>query len=213
MAQTKQTDRGRLLLICSVPLEYKRHCDFQVNHQLAVQFRLKHKKHSKMKFLIFAAAIIAAASASVDSNEAALVQSTWAQVRNNEADILFAIFQAYPDIQARFPAFVGQDLNSLRGSSAFTLHASRIVSLISQYVSLLGSDSNQAAINTIFNQMGQTHRNRGIPQQQFTEFRTAFVNYLQANVAWNDNTAQAWNDALDQMFNIIFSNLQGTPVV
>lgn len=159
-----------------------------------------------MKFLILAV-LVAGAYASVSSDQASIVRSTWAQVSNNEADILFAIFSAYPDIQARFPAFVGQNLNALRSTPAFTLHASRIISLFNQYVSLLGNDANLPAINTIFNEMGVNHRNRGIPRSQFVEFRTALTNYLQANVSWGDNVAAAWNAAFDQMFNIIYANL------
>nr|BAO18430.1 globin [Polypedilum nubifer] len=158
-----------------------------------------------MKLLIVVAALIAAAHASVSADEAALVQSTWNQVRTNEVDILYAIFSAYPDIQARFPAFVGQDLSTLRGTAPFALHASRIVSLISQYVGLLGNDANLPAIQTIFNEMGQTHYNRGVTAQQFAEFRTAFINYLSSQVSWGDNVAQAWNDAFDQVYAIVLS--------
>nr|BAO18445.1 globin [Polypedilum nubifer] len=158
-----------------------------------------------MKFLIVVAALIAAAHASVSADEAALVQSTWNQVKSNEVDILYAIFSAYPDIQARFPAFVGQDLSALKGSAPFALHATRIVSVISQYVGLLGNDANLPAIQTIFNQLGQTHYNRGVTAQQFTEFRTAFLNYLSSQVNYDAATAQAWNDAFDQVYAIVLS--------
>ena len=166
-----------------------------------------------MKFLILAV-LVAGAYASVSSDEAGLVKSTWAQVKNNEADILAAVFAAYPDIQARFPAFVGQDLSAIKGSAPFALHASRIVSLLGQYVGLLGNDANQPAINTIFNELGQTHRNRGISKAQFGEFRTAFIGYLSSNVSgYNADVAQAWNDAFDAIYTIINSNLDGRPVV
>nr|BAO18429.1 globin [Polypedilum nubifer] len=158
-----------------------------------------------MKLLIVVAALIAAAQASVDAGEAALIKSTWNQVKTNEVDILYAIFSAYPDIQAKFPAFVGKDLDSLKGSAPFALHASRIVSLISQYVGLLGNDANEPAIQTIFSQMGQTHYNRGVSQQQFTEFRTAFFNYMKGHVSFDAATETAWNDAFDQMFGYILA--------
>ena len=173
-----------------------------VIHQLVYCLQFKH--FNKMKFIILAV-LVAGAYASVSSDEAALVQSTWAQVKGNEVDILAAIFAAYPDIQARFPAFVGKDLASVKGSAAFATHATRIVGFISQYVSLLGSDSNQAAIETVANQLGQSHVNRGVPKAQFNELRSALVSYLQANVSWGANVETAWNDALDQLYGIVFS--------
>lgn len=159
-----------------------------------------------MKFLILAV-LVAGAYASVSSGEADLVRSTWSQVKNDEAGILYAIFKENPDIQAKFPAFVGKDLDSLKGTSEFTLHASRIVSLLNQFTSLLGNDANSAAIETIFNEMGSRHANRGVSKAQFGEFRNSLVNYLKGRVSWGDNVAAAWNDAFDYMYGIVFSRL------
>jgi hemoglobin-like flavoprotein len=170
-----------------------------------------------MKLLVLAMCVVAAAAAphwvQLDANEVAVVKSTWDEVKHSEVDILYAVFKAYPDIQARFPAFVAKDLDSIKGSSAFTLHATRIISFFSDYISLLGSEVTQPAIKTILNSMGQNHRNRGIPQTQFNEFRTALTAYLKTHSTWSDAAAHAWNDAFDKMYFVIFSALEGHPVV
>ena len=167
---------------------------------------MKTYSNLKMKFLILAV-LVAGAYASVSSDEAGLVKSTWAQVKNNEADILYAVFKAYPDIQARFPAFVGKDLDSIKGSAAFTMHASRIVALLNQYVGLLGNDAYLPAITTIFSEMGSNHANRGVSKAQFGEFKTALIGYMKGHVSWGANVEHAWNDAFDQMYGFVFAKL------
>ena len=74
-------------------------------------------------FAVLALCIVGAIAAPLTADEAALVKSTWAQVKNNEVDILAAVFTAYPDIQARFPQFAGKDVASLRDTGAFATHA------------------------------------------------------------------------------------------
>ena len=171
-----------------------------------------------MKFLVLALCVVAAMAdphwVTLTADEVTGVQSTWNEIKTNEVDILYAVFKAYPDIQARFPAFVGKDLDSIKGSAPFAQHATRIVSFFGEYIGLLGSEANSPAVKTILNQLGQTHRNRGISKAQFGEFRTAFIAYLSSNVSgYNANVAQAWNDAFDAIYTIINSNLDGKPVV
>ncbi|KAG5667629.1 hypothetical protein PVAND_015603 [Polypedilum vanderplanki] len=170
-----------------------------------------------MKFLILALCVVAASADPhwfmMPADEVALVQNTWNQVKTNEVDILYAIFKAYPDIQARFPMFAGKDLDSIKGTSGFALHASRIVSFFSQYISLLGSEGTQPAIKTMLNQMGQNHKNRGVPKQQFNEFETAVMSYMKAHVSFGPNVEKAWGDAFDKMYAVIFSNLDGQPMI
>nr|BAO18437.1 globin [Polypedilum nubifer] len=167
-----------------------------------------------MKFLIVLA-LIGAASAAINplsEAQAGLVQAAWGKVKTSEVDILAAVFAAYPDIQAKFPAFVGQDLAAVRGSAAFALHATRIVSFISEVVALAGNQAALPAVKTLVNELGQNHKNRGITEAQFNEFRTALTSYVSANAPWGDNVAAAWNQALDNVYFIIFSNLNGNPV-
>nr|BAO18433.1 globin [Polypedilum nubifer] len=165
-----------------------------------------------MKFLIVLAFAAVAAAAPLSSEEADLLKHAWDQIKHHEVDILAAVFSAHPDIQARFPAFVGKDLNDIKGSAAFALHATRIVSFISEVINLSGNHAALPAVKTLVNQLGQNHKNRGISKEQFNEFRSAITNYAASHATWGDNVAAAWNHAIDNVYAIIFSNLDGHPV-
>ena len=159
-----------------------------------------------MKFLILAV-LVAGAYASMDANEAKLVRNSWNQVKKNEVDILYTIFKDNSDIQAKFPQFAGKNLDSIKGTSDFALHASRIVSLVSQYTTLLGDDGNMGAITALFNEMGDNHKARGVSLGQFGEFKNSLMNYMKAHTTWGDNYAAAWNDAFDIMFGVVGKRL------
>nr|BAO18449.1 globin [Polypedilum nubifer] len=169
-----------------------------------------------MKFLVLALCVVAAVAdphwVMLDSSEVGLVKSSWDKVKTHESDILYAVFKAYPDIMNKFPKFVGKDLESLKGTADFALHATRIVSFFSQYISLLGHDNTQPAIKTILNEMGYNHANRGVSKAQFGEFRSALMSYMKSHTSWGDNVEHAWNDAFDKMYYVIFANLDGHPV-
>ncbi|KAG5666728.1 hypothetical protein PVAND_014740 [Polypedilum vanderplanki] len=165
-----------------------------------------------MKFLIVLACIAAASAAPLDADQAALVRNAWDSVKHSEVDILAAVFAAHPDIQARFPKFAGKDLASIKGSADFALHATRIVSFITEVLTLAGNPSTAPAVKTLVNQLGHEHKNRGIPKSQFNEFREAVTDYLSHHASWGDNVAAAWNQALDNVYEIIFANLDGHPV-
>jgi hemoglobin-like flavoprotein len=169
-----------------------------------------------MKFLVLALCVVAAAAdphyAVLSSDEGHLIQSSWDQVKTHESDILYAIFKAYPDIQGKFPQFNGKALESIKGTSDFAVHATRIVSFISQLVTLFGHDNVEPALKTLLNDMGHTHAGRSVSKTQFDHFRTAFFTYLEAHTTWGDNVEHAWNKAFDTMYFIIFSNLDGHPV-
>nr|BAO18438.1 globin [Polypedilum nubifer] len=165
-----------------------------------------------MKFLIVLAFVAAASAAPLSADQAALVSNAWNSVKHQEVEILAAVFAAHPDIQARFPAFVGKDLASIKGSAAFALHATRIVSFVSEVLALAGNPAAQPAVKTLVNQLGQNHKNRGISKEQFNEFRSSLTDFLASHATWGDNVAAAWNQALDNVYAIIFSNLDGHPV-
>jgi hypothetical protein len=167
-----------------------------------------------MKLLIVLAAIVCAASAQVKdftAEETALVTKSWDAVKHNEVDILYAIFKAYPDIQARFPKFVGKDLETVKDTAEFAFHAVRIVSFLSEIVALAEPSARPAGL-TRLNQLGHDHRNRGISKEQFNEFRTALTDYVSTHAPWGDNIAALWKQGLDNMYFVIFSNLDGKPV-
>jgi hemoglobin-like flavoprotein len=170
-----------------------------------------------MKFLILALCVVMAAAdphwVTLDQTEVASVRETWDHIKHDEIEILYAVFKAHPDIQARFPKFAGKDLETIKGTSDFAVHATRIVSFFSEFITLLGHESTQPAIKTILNELGQTHRNRGISKAQFEEFHSSLMDYLKGHNKWNKDIEHAWDDAFDKMYFVIFSALDGHPVV
>ena len=138
-----------------------------------------------MKFLILALCVAAVVAdphwVMMDATEVENVQKTWNQVKMNEMDILYNIFKDNPDIMNKFPQFAGKDLESLKGTSLFGIHATRIVSFFSTYILLLGKESSQPCIKTILNDMAQTHKTRGITKDQFNEFKTSMFKYMKAH--------------------------------
>ncbi|KAG5666740.1 hypothetical protein PVAND_014752 [Polypedilum vanderplanki] len=160
-----------------------------------------------MKFLIVLALIGAAAATPLTADQAALVQGAWSKVKTSEVEILAAVFSAYPDIQAKFPKFAGKELSAIKGSADFALHATRIVSFISEVISLAGNSATAPAIETLVTELANNHKNRGVTKDQFNEFRTALTNYVSSNAPWGDNVASAWNQALDNVYATIFSKL------
>lgn len=169
-----------------------------------------------MKFAILALCIVAAMSDPhwliMPEDEVTAVRAGWNAIKMDEVDILYSVFKAYPDIQARFPKFVNKDLDTLKDTASFALHATRIVGLFSEFIALLGPEGNQPAIKTILNEMGQNHRNRGISKELFNEFRAGLTAYVKGHSAWNDNASKSWDDAFDKMYYVIFSALDGKPV-
>ncbi|KAL7051869.1 hypothetical protein ACKWTF_004665 [Chironomus riparius] len=156
---------------------------------------------------VLALCIVGAIASPLSADQASLVKSTWAQVRNSEVEILAAVFTAYPDIQARFPQFAGKDVASIKDTGAFATHAGRIVGFISEIVALVGNESNAPAMATLINELSTSHHNRGITKGQFNEFRSSLVSYLSSHASWNDATADAWTHGLDNIFGMIFAHL------
>ncbi|KAG5666739.1 hypothetical protein PVAND_014751 [Polypedilum vanderplanki] len=160
-----------------------------------------------MKFLIVLALIGAAAAAPLSADQANLVKGAWDKVKHSEVDILAAIFSAHPDIQAKFPKFAGKELSAIKGSADFALHATRIVSFISEVISLAGNPSTAPAIETLVTELANNHKNRGVTKDQFTEFRNSLTDYVSHHASWGDNVASAWNQAFDNIFQTVFSHL------
>ncbi|KAG5666738.1 hypothetical protein PVAND_014750 [Polypedilum vanderplanki] len=160
-----------------------------------------------MKFLILCALFAIASADFLSVEQAETLRETWNKIKHNEVDILYSIFKAYPDIQAKFPKFAGKDLDSIKGSADFALHATRIVSFISEVISLSGNKANAPAIETLVTKLGVEHKDRGVTKDQFNEFRTAITNYASSHATWGDNVAAVWNQALDNVYTIIFSQL------
>nr|AAB58935.1 globin XI [Chironomus thummi thummi] len=167
-----------------------------------------------MKFLILALCIAAASCDLIPlaDDQAILIRSSWDEVKHNEVDILYAIFKANPDIQARFPQFAGKDLDSIKTTGQFAVHAGRIVGVFSEISALQPDESGISAAKTLINALGASHRGRGISKAQFNEFRASLITYLSQNVSWGDNVAQAWEKGFNNVYFILFNALDGTPI-
>lgn len=148
----------------------------------------------------------------ISSEEAETLRTLWNRVKHREADILYVIFKENPDIQAHFPAFVGKDLEALRGSIAFAIHATRIVSFFSKIASIAGDPANQAASKTLMNELAASHKNRGIQKEFFNKFRASLDGFMQRQSSWNENKAAIWNKASNNFYFVLFSGLDGNPV-
>ncbi|KAG5666731.1 hypothetical protein PVAND_014743 [Polypedilum vanderplanki] len=81
----------------------------------------------------------------------------------------------------QIPQFAGKDLEQIKSNSDFSTHATRIVSFITEIVSLGGNPDLLPAIKTRVNEMGQNHRNRGVTKEQFNEFRSTLTDYVKHN--------------------------------
>jgi hemoglobin-like flavoprotein len=84
---------------------------------------------------------------------------------------------------------------------------------IGTYIDLVGSETNTPAIKTILNELGQRHRDRGASKDQFTSFKVSVLKYVKAHAgAWTDAAEHAWNKGFEEMYKIVFANLDGNPV-
>ena len=166
-----------------------------------------------MKFLILVLCVVAAMADdphwhTLDAHEVEQVQATWKAVSHDEVEILYTVFKAHPDIMAKFPQFAGKDLEEIKGTATFAVHASRIIGFFGEYVTLLGGTGNQVAIKTLLYDLGVFHKTRGISKAQFTEFRETMTVYLKGHNKWNADISHSWDDAFDKAFSVIFEVLE-----
>ncbi|KAG5666733.1 hypothetical protein PVAND_014745 [Polypedilum vanderplanki] len=142
-----------------------------------------------MKFLIVLA-LIAAVSADLkplSKEQADEVRHAWDKVKHNEVEILHEIFKAHPDIQ-----------NNSHNSLERTLNKSRICCQLLRLAST---------------KWDKTIKKRGVTKEQFNEFRSTLTDYVKHHSSLDGDAEHAWNQAIDNIFFIIFSNLDGHPVV
>jgi hypothetical protein len=118
----------------------------------------------------------------LDEEEIASIKRTWNQVKMNEIEILYNILKDHPEIMAKFPQFVGKDLEELKGTNQFGIHATRIVSFFSHYILLLGRESSKPCLRTITNDMAEVHKARGVTKDEFSKFKDSMFKYLKAHV-------------------------------
>nr|BAO18446.1 globin [Polypedilum nubifer] len=162
-----------------------------------------------MKLIVLALCIVAAVAGPVwlSAEEAGLIRGSWQHIKGREVDLLYVIFKENPDIQAKFPAFVGKNLDELKGTAPFAEHAGRIIALVEKYVGYLGDDGNDAHIRDMLNEMGKKHAVRGVTREQFQAFRKSALTYIKGHVEWSEPLGAAWKLAFDKMYEVVFSNL------
>nr|P02227.1 RecName: Full=Globin CTT-VIII [Chironomus thummi thummi] len=144
----------------------------------------------------------------MSADQLALFKSSWNTVKHNEVDILYAVFKANPDIQAKFPQFAGKDLDSIKDSADFAVHSGRIVGFFSEVIGLIGNPENRPALKTLIDGLASSHKARGIEKAQFEEFRASLVDYLSHHLDWNDTMKSTWDLALNNMFFYILHALE-----
>ncbi|XP_070493790.1 globin CTT-IIIA-like [Chironomus tepperi] len=142
--------------------------------------------------------------------QAKLVQTDWDYVRTQAVEILYNFFEKYPGNMKHFKAFAGKDLDDLKDTPEFAAHAEKILGVFGQVIDLLGKDIE--GIKKILNEMGNNHKARGTSRFAFLEFREALMEFLRFNVGSSYDGMQAWTDAIDCMYHIIYNNLEGNPV-
>lgn len=160
-----------------------------------------------MKFFAILGLFIIGAYAHCD--KAPFIKASWDQVKHNEVDILYSIFKEYPEIQARFPRFVGKDLEELKGTAIFALHATRIMSFMSEVINLVGNPVTMPAIETLITEMANNHKNRGVTRELFDKFHFGFMKYLKAHTNFDEQTQNAWKVVSDEHHAIIYAILEG----
>nr|AAB27064.1 hemoglobin component VII [Tokunagayusurika akamusi=midges, 4th-instar larva, Peptide, 150 aa] [Tokunagayusurika akamusi]1X46_A Chain A, hemoglobin component VII [Tokunagayusurika akamusi] len=144
----------------------------------------------------------------MEAGDIALVKSSWAQIHDKEVDILYNFFKSYPASQAKFSAFAGKDLESLKDTAPFALHATRIVSVINEAIALMGVAENRPALKNVLKQQGINHKGRGVTAAHFEEFETALEAFLESHASgYNAGTKKAWDSAFNNMYSVVFPEL------
>ena len=159
-----------------------------------------------MKFIIILTLCVVGAIAHCD--KAPFIKAAWDQVKHNEVDILYTVFKTYPEIQDKFPQFVGKDLESIKDSPEFAIQSTRIFSFMSEIVSILGNPAVQSSINSLLVKMATEHKARGVTKELFNKFNVAFMGYLKAHTTWDEKTENAWLAVAEEQRAIVFSILE-----
>lgn len=55
--------------------------------------------------------------------------------------------------------------------------------------------------------MGKNHRRRGIPKKAFVELRVIIIEVLASLCHLDDEGKAAWNDLIDVVYHVVFTNL------
>lgn len=163
-----------------------------------------------MKFIIILAVFLAGTYAHCDYGR--LIKAAWDQVKHSEVDILYNVFKEYPEIQAYFPKFVGKDLEKVKGTAPFALHATRIISFMSEIINLMEDHAAEPAIKGLIIESANKHKNRGISKELFDKFDAAILKYLKTHATFDEQTENAWHAVAAEHNAIIYPILEGKAV-
>ncbi|KAG5668876.1 hypothetical protein PVAND_016796 [Polypedilum vanderplanki] len=156
----------------------------------------------------------------LDERQISIIKKSWEIVFARPLDsgekILYAYLEKYPHNQEKFAAFRNTPIIMLKGTPGFRSHASKIMGLFAQAIEALGQEKGTETIINLFNEMGKNHRRRGIPKRAFIEIRTIILQVVTELCKLDDEGKKAWNDLLDTVYHIVFTNLDkridGVPV-
>jgi len=99
----------------------------------------------------------------------------------------------------------------IKDTVEFAQHAARIFNFLSEILALTGNPSNMPAVKTLLNQLGESHRNRGITRS-IDDFHKALIAYIQTHGTWSDEISTAWDHADINMHKILYAALDGNPI-
>jgi hypothetical protein len=74
-------------------------------------------------------------------------------------------------------------------------------------IDCLGKSGGIEEIVRVLNEMGKNHRRRGIPKKAFVELRVIIIEVLSQVCHLDDEGKQAWNDLIDVVYHVVFTNL------
>jgi hypothetical protein len=74
-------------------------------------------------------------------------------------------------------------------------------------IDCLGKEGGLEEIVRELTDMGKSHRRRGIPKKAFVELRVVIIDVLTKSCHLDDEGKQAWNDLIDIVYHVIFTNL------
>ncbi|XP_070504471.1 globin CTT-W-like [Chironomus tepperi] len=159
-----------------------------------------------MKFLVILTLCVAGVLTHCD--KAPYIKAAWNQIKHNEVDILYSVFKTYPEIQDKFPQFAGKDLETVKDTAPFAVHATRIVSFMSEIINLLGDPTVQSTIDALLVKMAKDHKARGVTKELFDKFNNGMNNYIKTHAAWDEKTEDAWKVIGDEQRALIYTVLE-----
>jgi hemoglobin-like flavoprotein len=76
---------------------------------------------------------------------------------------------------------------------------------LTEVIDLAGNEATAPALKTVLNELGSSHKRRGIPKEAFADFKGSLIAYLKEHVSWGDNISHAWDRAFENSYTILFS--------